>query len=284
MSTRADIRITRTNRQFTVLRMDESGATPPTGPFTNFDTAATRLDPVDDIPLWANTDEMFYFGNGTPWAILGFLVGTIVPIHPQGFTVEYFNGSTWEDLPFKNDSTLGLNRNGYIVWVIPSDWDLTTVNGASAYFIRVQSKEVTTAGRAQHFLPLVESKPPIKLEPIPQDEGIRNAPDVNAIIQTRDIPNPGIVSLVVECTTNAFNLVEIRLLQQFMSERDDLRIDDLATTEPIDWTLDSQYKYYEGRLNNSIGRKLAQKKMDGDDYNLEFQISKAVSLFDLLGL
>lgn len=283
MSTRADIRITQLDKQFTVLRKDASGATPPTGAFTNLDTVATRVDPVDDISLWANTTEMFYFGNATPWAVLGFLIGTIAPDH-DGFVVEYWDGDSWETLPFKNDSTLLLSRTGYIVWVIPSDWDLTTVDGASAYFIRVQSTGVNTAGRAQHFLPLVESKPPVKLLPLPQEADVRNAKDVNGVIQTRDIPDPGVTSLVVECTTNAFNFTEVHMLVEFAEKRNDLRIDDLAFTTPIDWTLDSHYKYYEGRLPALNARQVAQRKMDGDNYNLEFQIDNAVSLFDLLGL
>ncbi len=282
MTGRGDIRITQLDKQFSFLRKDASGATPPTGAFTHLDTEALRLDPVDDIALWSNTTEMFYFGHTSPWAILGFLIGTVTPDHDD-FVVEYYNGS-WVSLTFLNDSTLGLTRNGYIVWVIPGDWDLTTVDGASAYWIRVQSTGVNTAGKAQHFLPFVESNPPVKLLPGFNEPDIRNAPDVNAVMQTRDIPNPGVVSLVVECTTNAFNFTEIHLLLELAEKRRDLRIDDLATTTPVDWPLDSHYKYYEGRLPALNARQVAQRKMDGDNYNLEFQIDNAVSLFDLLGL
>ena len=282
MSGRGDIRITQLDKQFSFLRKDASGATPPTGAFTDLDTVALRLDPTDDIVLWSNTTEMFYFGNTSPWAVLGFLVGTIAPDNTS-FIIQYYNGS-WQTLTFINDSTLGFSRTGYIVWVIPGDWALTTVDGASAYWIRAQSTEVNVAGRAQHFLPLVESKPPVKVLPGFLDAETRNAREVNGILKSRDIPNEGVISLAVDCTTNAFTMTEIHLLEEFAEKRNDLRIDDLARTAPIDWKLDAHYKYYEGRISALSTQKLSQRKMSGDDYVLEFQIDTAVSLFNLLGL
>jgi len=285
---RARMRITQTSGVFSFLRHDASGATPPVGPWLNYDNEATRVQypPLtpDDIPLWSGPLDTFYFGHTTPFGYIGFLVGTIQPQH-SGFTIEYFDGVGWTPFSFKVDTTAGLSETyGYLSWPVPGGWSLTTINGASAFWVRVRSTGVTVAGRARHFLPCVEGKPPIKPDPQLPPSEMRYTPDVNNDLKNKDSTYNGPRTMKLHCTQNAFTMNEIHLLQWLAEHGPDVRVDDLALSNPSVWATDAHYLYYTGKLDRIAGLVLSPHKMSPDPYSIDFLLDGAFSLFSELGL
>jgi hypothetical protein len=63
----------------------------------------------------------------------------------SGYTLvwEYWNGSTWATLSV-TDGTSNFTADGWVTWTAPANWATTTVNGVSAYWIRVRTTTTPT--------------------------------------------------------------------------------------------------------------------------------------------
>lgn len=67
-----------------------------------------------------------------------------------GLTFEYWNGSAWTALVSVTDGTSDLSQDGALVHVPQTDWVQNTVNGITAYWIRL-SEENTVTTPATHL-------------------------------------------------------------------------------------------------------------------------------------
>jgi hypothetical protein len=101
--------------------------------------------------MMEDTDDYKYFGNDTKFQGLEFVFSTTgagydIQEEPN-MPMEYWNGSAWTAFKFNNQTgnTLKENTNHLTIsnktwtWVIPSDWQKTTVNGRNAYWIRAKT-------------------------------------------------------------------------------------------------------------------------------------------------
>ncbi|MGB9661344.1 MAG: baseplate J/gp47 family protein [Moorellaceae bacterium] len=68
---------------------------------------------------------------------------------------QYYNGSSWVTLA-ATDNTSGLTKSGSVTFTAPSDWQATTVNGKTAFYIRftLSSATITTVPQIYHILAL----------------------------------------------------------------------------------------------------------------------------------
>lgn len=282
----SEIRIEQIENVASICRMDQSGATPPTGPFLDLDDKAYRID-EDDINLWSNLTDTFYFGAVPAFSVAGFRVGTIVPDH-TGFTVEYYDsGSAWTPLAFHHDSTQGFTQDGFITWTVPGTWALTTVDGASAFFMRVRSTGVNTAGRGHHFMPVIQGGPAIILLPkfAPKDK--RYTRDMNATLYRKDVVQKFVESVSVDCSQISFTHPELNYLRYLIEYRHKCRLTDLASNlglgGVISFSLDAYYKWFEGYITGQLDKTASPFKMKPDQYMLEMDVDNAQSIFAALG-
>lgn len=67
---------------------------------------------------------------------------------------QYYNGA-WVTLS-ATDNTSGLTQNGSVTFTVPSDWQATTINGKTGFYIRftLTSATITTAPQIYHVLAL----------------------------------------------------------------------------------------------------------------------------------
>jgi hypothetical protein len=94
-----------------------------------------------NIDLLTDTDDIFYFGRSASWDRLYFELST------YGVNVtlvwEYWDGDSWEAFS-PTDGTSNLTASGWVTWNIGSltGWTTTSVNGQSAYWIRIRTTTV----------------------------------------------------------------------------------------------------------------------------------------------
>lgn len=277
---RSNIRIEQIEEVAEYCRVDASGATPPVGAWTSLDAEAFSIT-EDNFAMPANTTTRFYIGSTTAWSILGFRVGLTPPEH-TGWTFEYYNGG-WVALTILADTTAAFNHDGYATFVAPGDWALTTINGASAFWIRFQSTGVTVTGTGHHFMPTINSKPPVKLVLNNIDPVLQYTRDVNGNLKRKDTVLKIIKNLTIECTQNCFTMDQINYLMKTMEFRQRVRVTDLAITDPPNPFIDAYWKYFEGYLTGDLSNLLSPKKMLPEDYSIFMEVDKAFSIFAVLG-
>ena len=104
--------------------------------------AAVDNDPatyqnIEMLPdwLWIGDDEAFDFVR---WSLARASVGG------QELAAEYWNGTTWSSLSLEDGTVSGeatLRRSGDMVFTPPGDWEMSTWNGRSAYWVRMQARD-----------------------------------------------------------------------------------------------------------------------------------------------
>lgn len=95
------------------------------------------------VPLLASAGAL-YFALYKPFAAL--YAEIKVPNAVGAFlTVEYWNGSAWVEVSGCVDDTDAFSRSGFIQFDKPEDWDETSVNSLSGFFIRVRPSLDLTA-------------------------------------------------------------------------------------------------------------------------------------------
>lgn len=287
---RQNIRIEQIENVAEFCRMDQSGATPPVGPFLPYDAEAWRVDLdgiEDDIPLWSNLLDTFYFGKVIPWSVAGFRVGTIVPDH-AGLTIEYWDsvimGGSWQPLTFRHDSTALFSQDGYITWIVPGDWGLQLVDGVSAFWIRVRSTGVNVQGRASHFMPTIIGKPPLIVYPKFEPKEKRITRDVNSTLHRKDAVQKFVKQCIVDCTQLAFTMADLNYLRYLIEFRHKCRLTDLAATVPISFSQDAFYRWYEGFIVGQLDKTASPFKMKPEQYVLMMDVDNAQSIFTALGV
>jgi len=92
-------------------------------------------------------DAVYFGGNGDgPFAVLEFDVDTVATYGDDSLTWEYWDGDSWATLTIAHDNTdttaqngkRSFQQDGRLIFIPPSDWASTTVNGQAAYWIRAR--------------------------------------------------------------------------------------------------------------------------------------------------
>ena len=119
------------NSKLTVL-MDDLGT------FLDYSLESANYG-KDSITLnIASITDHLYFGFEKP--INSIYIDITTPNGASGSsTLEFYNGSTWQDVVNKNDDTLGLFRSGFIQWDRAQvDQDKNEVNSIEKYWYRLK--------------------------------------------------------------------------------------------------------------------------------------------------
>lgn len=88
------------------------------------------------VPLLASAGAL-YFGLYKPFVAL-FVEMKVPNSVAVALSVEYWNGSAWAPVSSLVDDSYGLKRSGFIQFDKPEDWEETSVNSLSAFFLRVK--------------------------------------------------------------------------------------------------------------------------------------------------
>ncbi|MEM4523089.1 MAG: hypothetical protein QW738_07770, partial [Nitrososphaeria archaeon] len=105
--------------------------------FSDITTAACQSG-GSAFTLLADTDDIMYFGLTSNFTQLQFDIATA----GEGLNLvwEYSAGNgVWNILTLSYDETKNLTRSGTVIWSSPEDWKEDSVNGFSAYWIRVRT-------------------------------------------------------------------------------------------------------------------------------------------------
>ena len=121
------------------------------GTYTDLSAEAASANVSNDVPLRNGGETLIYFGSettkdllgadqpGPDFAALQFVIGT-PNTDPQLGTLyqwEYYNGSTWLNLPLLSDETENLTKSGRLFFDFPSSMQSVAVNGTDTHWIRV---------------------------------------------------------------------------------------------------------------------------------------------------
>lgn len=213
--------------------------------FTDCDAAMLKLD-GSYFGLWADASDILYVGCASPFAFVGFRAQT--PGDYGTFTFEYWDGAAWSTLTALHNSTAGFSKDGYLAWVMPGDWDLKTVDGVSAYWIRASVDAVTTQAYAYNLLRSVTLNAPLHVLPT------RNAPllgrDINGLTFRRDTPRRGPDRLTIEVTQIAAVWGRWHVLWDWWHYGTRVYIESGAKSVPISapMTTDAYAHAYKGRI------------------------------------
>ena len=189
----------------------------------------------------------------------------------------------WTILTPLHNSTSTFSTDGWLAWSIPGDWELRTVDSQSAYWVRAtQTAAAPTPAQALHLLENVTLDPPILIDPDDIRERIHW--DVNGVTRKHDMGFTGPAKLLIECTQLALSMADISLVWYWWDLRRKVYIKDLAQSTPLDFTADSYFRAWTGRIDKMPPRAMSPEKMDPEDYNLEFKIESVTTLTSTLGL
>ena len=104
---------------------------------------------IDDVilpPIFGSgTGDAFYFGDNGQFNFLHIQFG-IAGVYAGGsVNFQYYNGS-WVNVSNLTDETNGFSISGLsnISWNIGTDWNQTTVNGQSAYWVRAIAQNISS--------------------------------------------------------------------------------------------------------------------------------------------
>ena len=141
---------------------------------TYIDATTTFTDVTEDInsetgdyvyPLGSTVaaDNAIYFGMANKFeklfSLLGVTGDSTGGVNNQ---VEYWNGSAWTELTYTEsapDTTQSevhdFTNSGFVEWDAPKNWQTTTVNGNSAYWIRIRhvSASYSVSPQISHAYP-----------------------------------------------------------------------------------------------------------------------------------
>ena len=111
--------------------------------YTNEINNFTQHD-VELLPTTPAVDDAFYFGLYNKFTSIYLVIDSGDEGSDITVTWEYWNGTTWTALPSVVDNTNGFTSAGelWIYWDRPADWQQSTVNGVTAYWIRARVSNV----------------------------------------------------------------------------------------------------------------------------------------------
>lgn len=250
--------------------------------WSNADTNHVMID-GSYFDLWADTDDVLYLGSAAPFAFAGFRSKTAGSYGT--FTFEYWNGA-WVTLTPVHNSVGGFSQDGFLAWLIPGTWALTTINGTSAYWIRATVDAVTTTAVAYNLLRSVTLNAPLHMLPSRATPGIGR--DINGDTFRRDIPQQGTDRLMIDCTQIAASMASVHKLWDWSHYRTRLYIQSGAHTVPIGtgaWSTDAYAHAYKGRIVSMPPGISTPHAMDTNlRYQIEIEVDEIETLTSRLGV
>lgn len=119
-------------------------------------TAEAGTEEGTEFELMDSTTDYLYIGDTSTFGGIKFEFQTKGSNYTN--TVQYWSGSAWTTLTALtnnyDDDTSNFESDGDITWDIPGDWDTTTVNSSSQYWIRiVTSTDPVTEAKAYYIIP-----------------------------------------------------------------------------------------------------------------------------------
>lgn len=131
--------------------------------YTNRDTENSSWT-TGEFELFGDTSHYLYMGHSSKTTGVTFHLGREAnkvvtfdySVRRNAFKFEYWNGSTWANLPTTYDLSVGLDvlYNTAMGWNAPSDWATTTVNGSNAYYFVRMSINTGAGGAACEQTPI----------------------------------------------------------------------------------------------------------------------------------
>ena len=126
--------------------------------YLNLAASGSGAGYTSNYQLFPDTEaenDAVYFGKATPFgAIYMDMSATVAVFNDDAVTWEYYDGSSWKTLSIiwdetdttANDGKRPFQADGYIFFSAPTDWETTTVDSQSAYWIRarISAAEITT--------------------------------------------------------------------------------------------------------------------------------------------
>jgi hypothetical protein len=82
-----------------------------------------------------DADDALYLGKDTPFKEVYFDFAT--PGSYGAVVVEYWDGNSWEAVTGLGGAAAALAADGKMQWTLPVDWAVTTINGYSAYYLKI---------------------------------------------------------------------------------------------------------------------------------------------------
>lgn len=110
-------------------------------------TQKTKEPNADTLAFQLLNTEFFYIGSANKFAAR-YLQLAVVNTVPTVITLQYWDGSTWNNVGDPIDQTLGLTRNGFLSWVNQNDWRKTAIAGVpeELFWIRMSVSASLSAG------------------------------------------------------------------------------------------------------------------------------------------
>jgi len=199
--------------------------------------------------------------------------------------------SIWAPLTAVFNSTSGFTVAGWIAWVIPSDWGLSTVDGDSAYWVNArQSADATTPATCYHLMRSLTLAAPLHAEGPSWNTNERVFKDINGVWQKADFTYQGPDRFRINATAVSFgtSMANISLLSSWHYYRSRLYIiQEVATSGTVAPSTDPYYRTFQGFLVDIPDVFKTPGKMGiqpGAYYPLEFVIDNITTMDSGLGL
>lgn len=184
-------------------------------------------------------------------------------------------------------------KDGYVAWAIPGTWVSTTVNAQAAFWIQISQDDPTVGTPAQmyHLMPNLTINPHMRIEYEPVDPDSRIIHDTVGDVHTgdiqRDIPRKAWIEttgIVLESWADYLLLAYWHDYQKNGTTEKLLWVNDLARSASPDFTVDSYYRDFIGKLSRYPQRVYSVLKNDGNESVFEFKIQSINSIPSILGL
>lgn len=140
---------------FDLVYLYDGDAASGTIAYTN-NSAEAATEAGTEFDLMDTTDDYLYLGEASTFSGIKFEFQT----YGSSYTLqlEYWDGSTWSALTANtddlSDDTSNFLGNGSISWSVPNDWDTSTVNSQTKYWIRISTTSTpTTTAKAYYIIP-----------------------------------------------------------------------------------------------------------------------------------
>lgn len=95
----------------------------------------------DVVVKGGTAGDYFYIGADDQFNAIYFSIGTVSTT--GSITVEYYNGSSWEQFEQFDDGTLAFTQNGLMQFSTPENWAKNTIKDIETYWIRIDTQNLT---------------------------------------------------------------------------------------------------------------------------------------------
>jgi Concanavalin A-like lectin/glucanases superfamily len=286
-STKLEYPLTESYTQFSKVYVYDTS----TSSYSDYTTAAANA--TDTVPFAEGAGDMLYIGKAEPFKAVVLDLSTSADLSID-LDVDYWDGSGWLNVSGMTDCTRDMRADGTIIFALPDDWTTTSVNGESAYWIRVTNSLVDTNSPVALSLNSKIFKAEITI-----NDGDDNSTTQEWHFAAKAAPGSGQVTLSDTEQTISIDSTEFFPIGMFRARIDDLYDTDLASlyTELAAAGFNTVQAYNQGNHNvmpvlneaNSHSLKLIAVEHDNHyyfsmaDYDLDTLLDGVrASTFDLM--